>query len=180
MELILAVAKLGLRLLYLPFKLFPTQNKVVMLSRESDTEPIDFALLREELERRAPETRVVSFCRKQTKKTNPFTYGIFLFRSLYHIATASVAVTDTYSIPLCVLKHKKTLKIFQIWHAVGAVKQFSYQCLDRPGGHSSRMARQMAMHRNYDYEYPKHGDLRRRIRLWKLLQHDGDQHPRKR
>ena len=53
MELILAVAKLGLRLLYLPFKLFPTQNKVVMLSRESDTEPIDFALLREELERRA-------------------------------------------------------------------------------------------------------------------------------
>ena len=92
MELILAVAKLGLRLLYLPFKLFPTQNKVVMLSRESDTEPIDFALIREELERRAPETRVVSFCRKQTKKTNPFTYGIFLFRSLYHIATASVAV----------------------------------------------------------------------------------------
>ena len=151
MELILAVAKLGLRLLYLPFKLFPTQNKVVMLSRESDTEPIDFALIREELERRAPETRVGSFCRKQTKKTNPFTYGIFLFRSLYHIATASVAVTDTYSIPLCVLKHKKTLKIFQIWHAVGAVKQFSYQCLDRPGGHSSRMARQMAMHRNYDY-----------------------------
>ena len=151
MKLILAIAKLGLRLLYLPFKLFPVENKVVMLSRESDTEPIDFVLLRQELARRTPETRVVSFCRKQTKKTNPFTYCVFLFRSLYHIATASVAVTDTYSIPLCVLKHKKQLKIIQIWHAIGAIKQFSYQCLDRPGGHTSQMARQMAMHRNYDY-----------------------------
>lgn len=150
-ELLLAIAKLGLRLLYLLFKPFPIRNKVVMLSRESDTEPIDFRLIREELARISPETRVVEFCRKQTKRTNPITYCAFLLRSLYHIATAAVAVTDTYSIPLCVLKHKKGLTVFQIWHAVGAVKRFSYQCLDRPGGHTSRMARQMAMHRNYDY-----------------------------
>lgn len=151
MKWILAVAKLGLQLLYLLFWPFPVGNKVVMLSRESDTPPVDFVLLQQELGRVSPETQVVFFCRKQTKKTNPVTYCLFLVKSLYHIATASVAVTDTYSIPLCVLHHKKQLKIVQIWHAVGAVKQFSYQCLDRPGGHSAAMARQMGMHRNYDY-----------------------------
>lgn len=151
MKWILAIAKLGLQLIYLLFRPFPVQNKVVMLSRESDTPPIDFVLLQEELARISPETKVVSFCRKMTKDTNPFSYCVFLLRSLYQIATASVAVTDTYSIPLCVLKHKKQLKIVQIWHAVGAVKQFSYQCLDRPGGRTSAVARQMAMHRNYDY-----------------------------
>lgn len=150
-KLILSVAKLGLQLIYLLFRPFPIQNKVVMLSRESDTPPVDFVLLEEELSRTSPETKVLFFCRKMTKRTNPFTYCIFLLKSLYHIATASVAVTDTYSIPLCVLKHKKELKILQVWHAVGAVKQFSYQCLDRPGGHSSEMAEHMCMHRNYDY-----------------------------
>lgn len=151
MTIVLALAKLGLRLLYLLFLPFPVGNKVVMLSRESDSEPIDFVLLRQALSELSPETEVVSFCRKQTKSTNPFAYCVFLFRSLYHIATARVAVTDTYSIPLCVLHHKKELKVVQIWHALGAVKQFSYQCLDRPGGHSAKMAKQMAMHRNYDY-----------------------------
>lgn len=150
-KLILTIAKWGLGLLYLLFKPFPVRDKVVMLSRESDAPPVDFVLLEEELKRVSPETEVLFFCRKMTKKTNPFTYCVFLLKSLYHIATACVAVTDTYSIPLCVLKHKKELKIIQVWHAVGAVKQFSYQCLDRPGGHSTQMARQMCMHRNYDY-----------------------------
>lgn len=151
MKWMLTVAKLGLQLLYLLFWPFPVRNKVVMLSRESDTPPIDFVLLQEELARVSPETQVLFFCRKMTKGINPVSYCLFLLRSLYHIATASVAVTDTYSIPLCVLRHKKQLKIVQIWHAVGAVKQFSYQCLDKPGGHSRAMAQLMDMHRNYDY-----------------------------
>lgn len=148
---ILAAAKAVLQLLYWLCWPFPVRNKVVMLSRESDTPPIDFLLIQEELARSSPETEVVYFCRKMTKSTNPISYCLLILRSLYHIATASVAVTDTYSIQLCVLRHKKQLKIIQIWHAVGAVKQFSYQCLDRPGGHTRAMARQMAMHRNYDY-----------------------------
>lgn len=150
-KVILSAAKLALQFIYLLMRPFPVQNKVVMLSRESDTPPVDFLLLTEELSRRSPQTKVLHFCKKMTKRTNPITYCLFLLKSLYHIATASVAVTDTYSIPLCLLRHKKELKILQVWHAVGAVKQFSYQCLDRPGGHSSQMARLMGMHRNYDY-----------------------------
>lgn len=151
MGLLLFIAKCGLRFLYLLFWPLKAQNKVVMLSRESDTVPLDFRLLEKELHRRSPQTEVVYFCRKMTKHINVFSYCWFLVRSLYHIATASVAVTDTYSIQLCVLPPKKGLTVVQIWHAVGAVKKFSYQCLDTANGHSSAIARQMCMHKNYDY-----------------------------
>ena len=151
MGFFLLIARWGLRFLYLLFRPFKARNKVVMLSRESDTLPLDFRLLEKELRRRSPETEVVCFCRKMTKSINVFSYCWFVVRSLYHIATASVAVTDTYSIQLCVLPPKKGLTVVQIWHAVGAVKKFSYQCLDTHNGHSSKMAEQMCMHKNYDY-----------------------------
>jgi CDP-ribitol ribitolphosphotransferase len=151
MGILLFVAKCGLRFLYLLLLPLKAQNKVVMLSRESDTVPLDFRLLEKELHRRSPQTQVVYFCRKMTKNINVFSYCWFVVRSLYHIATASVAVTDTYSIQLCVLPPKKGLTVVQIWHAVGAVKKFSYQCLDTANGHSSKLAEQMCMHRNYDY-----------------------------
>lgn len=151
MTLFLAIAKLGLRFLYLFFRPFKLKNKVVMFSRESDTPPLDFVLLEEELRRRSPDTEIVYFCRKMTKNTNIPSYCWMVLRSLYHLATATLAITDTYSIQLCVLPKKEGQTIVQVWHAVGAVKKFSYQCLDRENGHSARMAEQMCMHRNYDY-----------------------------
>ena len=77
MSILLAIATLGLKLLYLLFRPFPVSNKVVMLSRESDSEPIDFMLLRQALEELSPETEVVSFCRKQTKSTFPTASSCF-------------------------------------------------------------------------------------------------------
>lgn len=151
MGIFLFIAKCGLRFVYLLFMPLKAQNKIVMLSRESDTPPIDFRLLEKEINRRSPDTKIVYFCRKMTKSTNIPAYCWMVLQSLYHISTASVAVTDTYSIQLCVLPRKKSLTVVQIWHAVGAVKKFSYQCLDTPNGHSSKMAEQMCMHKNYDY-----------------------------
>lgn len=151
MSVFLFIARWVLRLIYLLFMPLPVKNKVVMLSRESDTPPIDFRLLEKELKARSPETEIVYFCRKMTKKTNIPAYCWMVLQSLYHIATSSVAVTDTYSIQLCVLPPKKGLTVVQIWHAVGAVKKFSYQCLDTNNGHSSKLAEQMCMHKNYDY-----------------------------
>ncbi len=151
MSILLRIAKLGLRFLYLLFRPFPVRNKVAFFSRQSSNIPLDFRMLAEEIQRQSPETEVKFFCRKMRRKTNILTYSIFILKSLYHMATASVAVTDTYSIQMCILGHKKEQTFVQIWHAVGAVKQFSYQCLDRPGGQSSVLARAMDMHRNYDY-----------------------------
>lgn len=151
MAFFLTIAKLTLRMLYLPFWPLKLGNKVVMFSRESDTPPLDFVLLEKELRRRSPETEIVYFCRKMTKDVNIPSYCWMVLRSLYHLATASLAVTDTYSIQLCILPKKKGQTVVQVWHAIGAVKRFSYQCLDRENGHSVKMAERMCMHKNYDY-----------------------------
>ena len=151
MSILLRIAKYGLRFLYLFLRPLPVRNKVVFFSRQSSQVPLDFRLLAEELQRRSPDTEVRFFCRKMRRKTNIITYALFILRSLYHLATAAVAVTDTYSIQLCILGAKRDQTIVQIWHALGAVKQFSYQCLDRLGGQTSALAKTMEMHRNYDY-----------------------------
>lgn len=151
MIILLRIAKYGLRFLYLFLRPIPVRNKVVFFSRQSNEIPLDFRLLAEEIHRQSPGTELRFFCRKMRRKTNLLTYSLFILRSLYHLATAAVAVTDTYSIQLCILGAKRNQTIVQIWHALGAVKQFSYQCLDRPGGQTSALARAMDMHRNYDY-----------------------------
>ena len=46
---------------------------------------------------------------------------------------------------------QKSLTIIQIWHALGAIKKFGYQTLNREGGRNEKIARLMEMHRNYDY-----------------------------
>ena len=126
---------------------------MVFFSRQSSTIPLDFTLLAEEIQKQSPETEIVYFCRKMRRKTNVFSYCLFILHSLYHLATASIAVTDTYSIQLCVLRPKRGQTVVQVWHAVGAVKQFSYQCLDKPGGQPAALAKAMEMHKNYDYVF---------------------------
>ena len=153
MTFILRLAKVGLRFLYLFLRPLPLKNKVVFFSRQSSTIPLDFTLLAQEIQKQSPETEIRYFCRKMRRKTNVFSYCLFILHSLYHLATASIAVTDTYSIQLCVLRPKRGQTVVQVWHAVGAVKQFSYQCLDKPGGQPAALARAMEMHKNYDYVF---------------------------
>ena len=153
MTFILRLAKVGLRFLYLFLRPLPLKNKIVFFSRQSSTIPLDFTLLAKEIQKQSPETEIVYFCRKMRRKTKVFSYCCFILHSLYHLATASIAVTDTYSIQLCVLHPKRGQTVVQVWHAVGAVKQFSYQCLDKPGGQPTALAKAMEMHKNYDYVF---------------------------
>ena len=79
-----------------------------------------------------------------------FKYALHTFVQMYHIATSKVVVVDTYIIPVSTLKHKKDLKVIQIWHALGAIKKFGYQSLDKKEGSSKVVADAMRMHKNYD------------------------------
>ena len=69
---------------------------------------------------------------------------------MYHLATARVCVLDSYSIALSILPHQDDLFALQMWHALGAIKQFGYQAIGQPGGRNETVARAMHMHRNYD------------------------------
>lgn len=140
--------KLYARLIYALLKILPIRNKVVMISRRNLKPSIDFELLRREIYKTDQKTKVVIL---NHRVNNKLLYFFQFFREMYHLATSNACITDSYIITISILKHKKQLKIIQIWHALGAIKKFGYAILDKPEGSSKEIARIMDMHKNYSY-----------------------------
>jgi len=150
-KLIIKIAIFVLNVVYLPFKCLKTENKVTYMSRQSDTPSIDFTLLYNKMKEMDSSLTQVMLTKKIGKGIlGKFKYALHTFTQMYHIATSKVVVVDTYIIPISVLKHKKDLKVIQIWHALGAIKKFGYQVIGKKEGSSSDIAYTMNMHANYD------------------------------
>lgn len=146
-----ALARVGLAIVYAPLKLLPTQRKVVMISREHPEEPADFADLRDAITTRDPSVRVVSMVRMVPPGlAGKVRYSIHMLAQLYQVATARVLIVDTYSIVASVLRHKDSLTVMQIWHALGAFKKFGLSILGQEEGRDARLAKAMRMHEGYD------------------------------
>ena len=141
------VAVGALRCVYAVIKLFPQKNKVVFLSRQSSEPSLDIRAISECLREQYPETECVVLARM----IDGWTYVFHMIRQMYNIATSKVVVLDGFCIAASVLKHKEGTKIIQMWHSSAAIKQFGYQTIDKPSGHSRQIAEVMCMHRNYDY-----------------------------
>ena len=149
--LIIKVFVLFIRVLYTPMKLRKTKNKIVWLSRQSDEKSEDIKRLSEEIKKLSPETVQVFRLKKLKDESGlSLSYVFSVFGDMWELSDASVAVADTYSIPLSCLNHKKTLKKVQIWHALGAVKKFSLQAVGKAQGRNEAVSKAMCMHRNYD------------------------------
>lgn len=149
----LRVAVWIMAIIYAPLKLFSQDpNKVVFLSRQSDTPSLDFRMLMEEIKRQNPDAKIVCICNRIGKGlASKVSYGCDLLRSLYHLATSKVCVLDSYWPAVSTLHHKDGLVVIQIWHSLGKVKQSGWQAVGRPGGRPEDEARAMRMHANYDY-----------------------------
>lgn len=149
MTLIIKVGKVFLRFIYFFMKLNKTQDKILFLSRQSNKVPLDFRLIIEGLEEE--NYKIVTLCQRvESTKGLKFSFITNIFKSMYHLATSKVCVIDSYSLPVSILKHKKNLTIIQIWHAMGKIKQSGYQTLDKPDGRSTKIAKLLDMHKNYD------------------------------
>lgn len=158
MKSIIAIGRFFLQLLYYVIRLCPTRNKIVMISRQSNTPSMDFRLLEEEITNRNDGTKVVLLCRTLDGGVNStlFTklgYVFHMFTQMYHLATSRVCILDGYCIVVSLLKHKSSLKVIQMWHSMGTMKKFGYSILDQKEGSSSRLAYAMHMHENYDYYF---------------------------
>lgn len=152
MNLIIRIAKFVLNFIYLFVKILPTQHKISMLSRQSDSPSLDFLMLVEELKKDDPKLKVVVLCKKiGPTYLDKIKYALYMLKCMVHISTSKVVIIDGYVIPISILNHKKSLKIVQIWHALGAIKKFGYQALDASEGRSRRLAVAMDMHKKYDY-----------------------------
>ncbi|MDR1002588.1 MAG: CDP-glycerol glycerophosphotransferase family protein [Oscillospiraceae bacterium] len=149
--IVLKAAVLLMRAAYFFMKLLPSQKKVVFLSRQSNSPSLDFSLLAKSIDSLSPDVQIVFVCRMiEAGAVGKLSYLGTVLRSMYHLATASACVTDTYSIPVSLLRHKRGLFVLQLWHALGAVKKFGYQTLNKQSGSSSAVASAMSMHKNYD------------------------------
>lgn len=156
MIIIIKVGIVLLNIFYFFLKLIPTKKKITMISRQSNNESMDFRLVRQEIEARNNGYKVVVLCHKLDGgiKSTVFTkikYIFHMIRQMYHIATSKVVVLDSYCMVVSILKHKKKLKIIQMWHSMGTMKKFGYAVLDCAEGSNSKIAYAMHMHKNYDY-----------------------------
>lgn len=150
--LIVRVFVLVIRILYAPMRLRKTQNKIIWLSRQSDKKSQDIEMLSAEIARLSPDTRQVFRLRRlKDESALSLSYILGIFVDMWELASAKVAICDTYSIPLSCLNHKKELKIVQIWHALGAVKKFSLQSVGKSQGRDIGISKALCMHKNYDY-----------------------------
>lgn len=145
--------KAFVKFIYAIASLFPQhENRILFLSRQEDELPLDFRLIQEELEISGKDVDIASICYRFAGRSD----GVFGFikaslRSIGHIALAKVVVLDGYWPVLSVLKLREGTRVVQIWHSVGKIKKSGYQSLDTKYGRSSQTAKQLCMHRNYDY-----------------------------
>lgn len=158
-KIIIVFGKAFLNFFYFFIKLFPARNQIVYTSMQSNNISLDFELLRNEITKHDNSIKQIFLCKKMKsglKENSDYVVYVFsmigyVFKSMYYLATSKVCITESYCVPISILKHKKNLKIIQIWHASGAVKKFGYQILDKKEGKSSEVAKLMCMHKNYDY-----------------------------
>lgn len=150
--LIIKLFVLFIKVLYAFMKLRKTENKIVWLSRQSNQKSEDMKMLSEEISKVSPDTKqVFRLCRLENESAVSVSYIFFILKDMWEIASAKIAITDTYSIPVSCLNHKDSLTIFQIWHALGAVKKFSLQSAGKAQGRDLGVAKAMSMHKNYDF-----------------------------
>lgn len=152
MKLLIDLFFLHLRFVYWLLKCRPiNENKVVMLSRQSETPSLDFVMLKEEIIKQHPEAKVITL-NKMLKKNlkSILSFYFHMYVQLYHLSNARVVIVDTYCIPVSMFPHRTGTKVVQIWHALGAIKRFGLQTAGSAGGRNAKVSNAMRMHQNYD------------------------------
>lgn len=151
MSILIDIAKISLKIVYFVIKIFPTRNKILFLSRQSNEPSIDFVLLNKELKSQNKKINTVMLTKRLEKGiVNKFGYSLHMWRQMYHLATSKVVIIDGYQIVVSLLNHKKSVKVIQIWHALGCLKKFGYSIKDKQEGAKSIVIKKMSMHKNYD------------------------------
>ncbi|MCI2061885.1 MAG: CDP-glycerol glycerophosphotransferase family protein [Eubacteriaceae bacterium] len=149
MEIIIDIGKGLLGLIYCFHKLAKVHpKKITIVSRQGNSPSVDIELLAAELRKQCPDAEIEVLCRTLDSKVSYL--GHMAGKQMHAIATSKVLVLDSYCIAASILHHRKSLKIIQMWHAMGGYKKFGKSILDMEEGSSARLADAMDMHRNYD------------------------------
>lgn len=153
--LVLKILITSLNIIYYLFRPLKVQEKIVMISRQSNAVNDDFKLLGSELQK---HVKVVYLCKTLDGGVNSsfltkILYSLHMLRQMYHLSTSKICILDSYSPVVSILNHKKDLKIIQLWHTVGKLKKFGWQIINKSEGTPQSVASLMKMHKNYDIIY---------------------------
>lgn len=153
MKAALYLLKLILKGIYSVFKILPVNTKkVVFISRQANYVSLDFKLLSQEITKLDNEYKTIFLCKKiNMNAPDLIKYFFHVIRQMYHLATSRVCIVDSYCITVSILKHKKSLIVIQLWHALAAIKKFGYQSLGKKSGRDYKLAKLLNMHANYNY-----------------------------
>lgn len=151
-KLILTILRLCVSAAYAVIKLFVRpKNRIVFLSRQSDEPSADFLALASEIKRQSPDTDISCYCRLGLKNEMGLSYIPLMLKQLVALAGSRACVTESFCPPISLPRHRKSLRIVQIWHSMVAIKKFGWQTVGTEEGSSQVMAEGMRMHRGYDY-----------------------------
>ena len=104
-----------LKFIYFFLKKLPTnKNKIVFISRQTNDINTDFAMIRDEIEKRDKNIKMVFLCQRIEKGiVNSIKYSFTILKQMHALATSKIAIIDSYCIPVCILNHKKSLFVLQ-------------------------------------------------------------------
>lgn len=142
----LAVAAMAV--FYAGLKLLPTRDKIVLMSRLYASTSDDFAAVQAEIARQSPSTTVIVL---NHRNVGALRVPVQMLIEMYHLATSRACITDSYMAAISALRHKQSLVVVQMWHALGAIKRFGLAAVDSAEGRPGGLARVMRMHRGYDW-----------------------------
>lgn len=153
MKIILKAGTAAMRILYCLYKIFPTKNRIMFVSRQDDVPSPDCLLLSKAIREKDQKIEIIQeFRRIPDSFIGKIKYVCYMLgKQMYLFATSKVVILDGYCILASVLNHKRELKIVQMWHAMGALKRFGYAAIGTEEGKDPEVARILCMHRNYDY-----------------------------
>lgn len=127
--------------------LFPIHDAIVCISRQSNNTPIDFNLIKQEIENNYPRFNVIILAKALDNKV---LYCFHVLKQIYYLATSRAILLDSYCIAVSLLDKHIKAPVIQMWHAMGNMKKFGYTALGELEGSSYSTARAFKMHHGYD------------------------------
>lgn len=135
-----------LQIFYAGLKLLKSEKRYLFITKLAENPPLDFVVLKAALEEAQPDYQIVMLCRTMDNK---FSYIFHMFKQMYYLATSEVVFLERSCLVVHVLRHKESLRVVQMWHALGNMKKFGYTSLDTEEGQPEKLAEAARMHEGY-------------------------------
>ncbi len=127
------------------------RDRVLFISRESDSASENFLLIAEEIRKRSPNTDLRFSCKNEKGDKLGLRRPFLVLERMRLLAGARVCITESESIELGILKHRPEMRIIQIWHSIAPFRKFGWQITDTELGLPADVAEGVRYHSGYDY-----------------------------